>query len=636
MSSFFRKTFSILKERKVFRTLILYLGGAWVVMQVISLFIDRYHLSGFIFDVLMILIIAGIPGSLLIAWFHGKTGTQKITRLEVILHTILLSLAIVASVFAYNITNEEESAVIEHSENTLAVLPFTNMSGDENDEYFSDGITDDIITQLSKIEDIQVISRFSVMRYKNTELSLDAIAKKLNVNVILEGTVRRIDNQVRISAQLINVQTEENIWAEVYDREMIEVFQVQSDVAQNIAKNLRIELSPIEKSRIESQPTANLDAYDYYLKGRDYYNLYRNNDNEMAIDFFKKALDQDPKYAMAYAGLADAYAQRVLRYTWPETWLDSAIAVGDKALGLDADLAEAYKAIAVAYSYKGWDSKAIEANLMAIERNPNYFPAISNLGVLYGRMGNIDKQIPFLEKAIALAPRFPITYVQIGEAYANLGFDEKGLDYIEEAISMQPDFTESYFALSRIYLRQGELQKAYDIAARGLEITPDDPGLLAKMGQIEIFRGKYDNAEPYLEHVYDQNLGVHSLMDPIDLSPSYLGYVYLKSNKPAVAAVLFTQIENMLNKAIELGNEFYATKLELGRLCVVQGKNDEAMILLKGAFDDGWFDYRLALIDPSFELIRNDKRFISLLEEMRKRVYVMRKNIIEENSLMDD
>lgn len=634
MVSFFRKAFFKLKERKVFRTLLIYLGGAWVVIQVIALFIDRYNLTGFIFDVLMILIIAGIPGSVIIAWFHGESGTQKVTKLEVILHSILLTLAIVACVFAYNIKSVNVPPVVEHAENTLAVLPFENISGDEKDEYFSDGVTDDIITQLSKIEDIQVISRFSVMPFKNTELTLYEIANKLNVNVILEGTVRRIDNKVRISAKLINVQNGENMWAEVYDREMTAVFEVQSDVAKNIAKNLRVELSPQEKSRIEHQPTANLDAYDYYLKGRDYYNFLKKEENEIAIDFFKKALSQDTDYAMAYAGLADAYTQRVMRFTWPANWLDSALLVGEKAISIDPELAEGYKAVAMTYAIKGWDSKAIDANLLAIDKNPNYFQAINNLGVLYGRLGYIDKQIPFLEKAIALAPRFALSYVQLGEAYSNLGFDEEGISLINKAILIQPDIAEPYFSLSRLYLRQGNLLKAYEIATKGLSISPNDPGLKAKVGQIELFRGKYDNAEPYLEEVYDLNLGITSLMDPIDFSPGYLGFVYLKSNKPTIAAALFNQIETSINDAIEKGNEFYITKVEMGRASAIQGKNEDAIKWLTIAVDEGWFDYRMADIDPTFNLVKEHKAFKNLLIDMEDHVYEMRKNVLSKNTLI--
>jgi len=628
MNSLFRKTFGKLKERKVFRTLFIYLGGAWLALQVVDLFIGLYDLSRYFFDLALIFIIAGIPGSVIIAWFHGETGTQKVRKIEIVLHSILLFSAFVAAFFAFQFHDFESEIVIEHTENTIAVLPFQNMSGDSEDDYFSDGVTDDIITQLSKIEGMQVISRFSVMKYKNTDLSLREIGNDLNVNVILQGSIRRINDQVRISAQLINVENEENIWAEQYDRQMKEVFAVQSDVAQSIARSLSVELSPKEVSRIKSQPTANLDAYDFYLKGRDYYYLYRRADNEIAIEQFKRAIELDPGYAQAYAGLGDAYAQRVLRFFWPDNWLDSTILMGKKAIELDPELAEGYKALALGYSYKGWISKAIESDLAAIERNPNFFPAISNLGVEYGRKGLLDKQIPLLEKTITLVPLYPIPYVELAEVYANLGVDEKAFEFIEEAIFMQPDFTESYFALSRIYLRRGEFSKAYDITVKGLEITPNDPGLMAKMGQIELFRGKLDNAEAYLEAVYDLNLGVASLMDPISLSPSYLGYVYKKTGKPSVAEALFQQIEKTIKQAINDGNEYYKCKVEIGRLYAIQDQKVEALLWLNYAFEDGWFDYRMAELDPTFDNLRTEDDFKMLIRHMKKRVFDMQKSAL--------
>ena len=631
MKSFFKRTFANLKDRMIFRTLLIYLGGAWVVVQVISLLIDRYHLPGYIFDLLMVFVIAGIPGSMVIAYFHGQSGTQKVTRLEVTFHSIIVLLAIVASIIFVDFSDGRNFTPVEHDENTIAVLPFENMSNDKDDEYFSIGITDDIITQLSKIEDIQVISRFSVMKFKNSEISLQEIADELNVTVILEGSVRRIGNQVRISTQLINVSSDENIWAETYDREMTEVFAVQSDVAQSIAKVLRVKLSPKERQRIERQPTANLDAYDFYLKGREYYYLYRSSDNELAINLFKEALKLDPDYAMAYAGLGDAYAQRVLRYSWPNNWLDTTILMGNRAIGLDPELAEGYKALALGYSYKGFTSKAIEADQRAIELNPNFFPAIANLGVEYGRKGEIDKQIPMLEKTITLVPRLPIPYIQLGEAYASLGDDTKGFEFIEEAIQMQPDFTESYYALSRIHIRRGELVKAFEVASHGLEITPEDPGLMAKMGEIELFYGKPDNAEAYFEAVYDLNLGVHALLDPIGLSPSYLGYVYSITGKPAAAEALFEQLEKGLVDAIESGNEFFMCKVELGRIYAVRGDNSGAIDWLEEAVESGWSDYRLALIDPSFESLKDDRRFLGIITEMKDRIEVMQKNVYGDN-----
>ncbi|MEJ2594097.1 MAG: tetratricopeptide repeat protein [bacterium] len=623
MGGFFNKLFLKLKERKVFRTLIIYLGGAWVAMQVISLFIDRYALSGFIFDMLMILIIAGIPGSVLIAWFHGESGTQKVTRLEIGLQSALITLAIIAGFITFNVRAGDEYAAPDHDENTIVVLPFENMSDNQDDKYFSDGITDDIITNLSKIKDVQVISRLSLKDLQISEMSINAIASKLNVNLILEGSVRRIGNQVRISAKLINVETEENIWAETYDREMTEVFAVQTDVARNIADNLQIKLSPKVKRRLEYTPTANLDAYDLYLKGRDYYNLYRDADNEIAIELFKEALKLDPEYAMAYAGLADAYAQRVLRYHKPRNWLDSTIVTAQKAIALDPEVAEGYKALGVGYAYQGLNELAIEANQKAIDRNPNFFQAINNLGVIYGRLGELDKQIPMLEKAIALAPLYSIAYVQLGEAYAELGFDEKAFDLIEESMQMQPDFAESYFSLGRIYVQRGSLEKALEVTRKGLSISPDDPGLMANMGQIEMFRGNYDEAELYLEKVYDLNLGVYSLMDPIGLAPGYLGYVYLKNNKPNIAEVVFKQVDATLKESISEGNDYYRCKLELGRNYAIQNKREEAVLWLKQAFESGWHEYRLAMTDPTLKSVRNDKEFKAIMDKMRRKLKSM-------------
>ena len=161
---------------------------------------------------------------------------------------------------------------------------------------------------------------------------------------------------------------------------------------------------------------------------------------------------------------------------------------------------------------------------------------------------------------------------------------------------MQPDLTESYFALSRIHLRRGELIKAFEVASHGLEITPEDPGLLAKMGEIELYRGKPENAESYFEAVYDMNLGVHALLDPIGFSPSYLGYVYTVTGKPGMADIIFEHIERSLKESINSGNESYMCRVELGRIESIKGNHEKALAWLREATDKGWSDYRLALI----------------------------------------
>ncbi len=193
---------------------------------------------------------------------------------------------------------------------SVAVLPFQNLSPDPENAFFADGMTEDILTQLSKIRDLKVISRSSVMRYKGTQKPIQTIAAELGVGAVLEGSVRRAGSRVRIVGQLIDARTDEHLWAETYDRELKDVFAIQSEVAQQIAAALRATLSPAEKKRIEQNPTRNLAAYDQYLKGRELYYRYRKADNESALGLFQKALELDPGFALAYAGLGDAYAQR--------------------------------------------------------------------------------------------------------------------------------------------------------------------------------------------------------------------------------------------------------------------------------------------------------------------------------------
>ncbi|MCZ6450865.1 MAG: protein kinase, partial [Deltaproteobacteria bacterium] len=238
----------------------------------------------------------------------------------------------------------ESSVAEEVDSKSIAVLPFDNLSPDPENEYFSLGITADIITQLSKISDLRVTSRTSAMRYQDSEKSVREIAQELQVASILEGSVRRVGNQVRITAQLVDAKTDEHLWAETYDREIEDIFAIQSDVAEQIASSLKVELSPEDRARIERKPTENLTAYDYYLKGRDQYYSYSREDNERAIEFFNEALEVDPDYALAHGGLADAYAQRWLWYGFGEEWLDSAIEESNKAVALDPDLAETYQA----------------------------------------------------------------------------------------------------------------------------------------------------------------------------------------------------------------------------------------------------------------------------------------------------
>jgi len=254
------------------------------------------------------------------------------------------------------------------------------LSPDPENAFFADGMTEDILTQLAKIRDLKVISRTSVMRYKGTQKPLREIAAELSVATVLEGSVRRAGDRVRIVGQLVDARTDQPLWDETYDREIKDVFAIQSEVAQQIAAALKATLSPAEKKRIEQSPTQDLAAYDLYLKGRELYNRYRKTDNEAAIELFQKALELDPAFALGYAGLGDAYAQRALRFGFPQSWLDTSLEVSRKAIALNPELAEGYKALGLAYQAKGKYRESLDATRRAAEINPNYAAAVGNVG----------------------------------------------------------------------------------------------------------------------------------------------------------------------------------------------------------------------------------------------------------------
>ncbi|MBI3005461.1 MAG: hypothetical protein HYY49_08600, partial [Ignavibacteriales bacterium] len=308
---------------------------------------------------------------------------------------------------------------------SIAVLPLQNLSRNQEDEFFSDGITEDIITQLSKIGELRVISRTSTMQYKGSKKNIREIGKELGVATILEGSVRRAGDQIRIVTQLIDANTDEHLWAETYDREFKQIFAIQSEIAQKVAAQLKATLAPSVKEQIEKRPTESLEAYEYYLKGREYYGAHRREDNERAIKFFRKALELDANYAQAYAGIADGYIQWVVRYGYPISWLDSAETLVQKSISLDASLADGYKALGRLYLPQGSVRKSLEANYKALQLNPNHYPAM--LITSYGKIfsGQIGDGILWAKKAKNIIPFGAFLNAHLGQAYLALGDDEE-------------------------------------------------------------------------------------------------------------------------------------------------------------------------------------------------------------------
>ncbi|MCK4775230.1 MAG: tetratricopeptide repeat protein, partial [Candidatus Krumholzibacteria bacterium] len=489
--------------------------------------------------------------------------------------------------------------------------------------YFSDGITDDIIAQLSKIADLRVVSRTSVMRYKDTEKSLREIADELGVATILEGSVRRAQGQVRIVSQLIDARTDEHIWAESYDRELREIFKIQSDVAERIARALEATLTDDEAARIRTVPTGNMEAYDLYLRGRESYGRYHKEDNDIAVVFFERALDLDPDYALAYAGLGDAYAQRVMRFGFTESWLDSSIIVSKKAIAIDANLAEGYKSLGLAYMTKGWFRKGLEANLKAAGLDPNYHDGVSNVGWCYNRLGRPDQAIEWFHRAMEIEPSHPFGLLAMGATYAQLNEFEESRRWLRMALEKQPDLTMAHWKLIGTYLREDRTEEARALAEEVVRILPDRAAGYAMLAGVE-YRDNIARSRELLETA-GEIATVNSYFGR--LVPTYLACTLWRMGERERALPLFEQARTYLHQQIENGSENSEMFERLSMMDAVQGKNEEALDWLQRAFDAGSLDYLWPPRNPFYAGLHDDERFKAMIAEVRARVEELRERV---------
>ena len=546
---------------------------------------------------------------------HGKEGKQTYSKIEFFLHSLVLVFAaVVIYFFAFPRTNLYYHPI---EANSIAVLPFKNFS-EANDEYFSDGVTEDILTNLSKIHGLNVTSRTSVMKYKDSDKSIGEIGNELGVETILEGSVRQYGTKVRITGQLIDTKTDKHIWAESYDREMKDIFNIQSEVAQKIAKALQKKLSPEEKLQIETKPTENIEAYALYLKGRELYNQYEKTKNETAIEYFKKAIKLDSSFALAYAGLADAYVQKNSKFWQTKEWVDSAKIMAERSLQLNPDLAEGYKALGLVYdTNKDYDNALYNYN-RAIEINPNYAPAIANSADVYYAVGRIDEAIRHTEKSIKIAPDNLISYVLAGICYDILNDTSKALEWYNKALIIEPELPFAQYQLGWHYLLENNIKKAVAIKDSLMKTNPEWPFTLDYAAGIAVELKNYQEAKKLYLKYYE-------------LSGSeadyHLGYVYKKLG-------MKKESEKVLNDQIlrnaELLPQKYVSEYTFMDQCydyALLGRKEEAVKFLQLTIDKGYRDYRWLLFDPMLEDLKDYPAFITVVNNLKKQVKVMRNNL---------
>ena len=522
--------FAELKRRNVYKVAIAYAVVAWLLMQIASQIFPFFEIPNWAVRLVVLLLVIGFPVALILAWAFELTP-EGIKRAEDVdltkstarrtSHKLLWITAVVAIVAAalfvagrLNLFHSKPStATGVASEKSIAVLPFENLSEDKANAYFADGIQEEILTRLAKIADLKVISRTSTLQYQSKPGNLSDIAKQLGVANILEGSVQKAADQVRINVQLIKAATDTHLWADTYDRKLTDIFTVESQVAKAVADTLQAKLSGTEQSAIAARPSENSEAHDLYLKGRYFFGKRTADDLKRAIDYFNQALAKDPNYALAYAGLADSYVllPEYSRESSAELFPKARAAAG-KALAIDNTLAEAHASLGLLLATLSTSGINLRESKREFERaialNPNYAPAHHWYGFsVLLPLGEFDRAIAEVKRALELDPFSAVMNANIGFCYLYARRYPEAIAQFRKAAELDPSSPAPHLGLGEAYELSGqreqaitEYERAGNLFSQLTHIPPTSDNFLPSLAGRYVLKGERAKALQLLDH----------------------------------------------------------------------------------------------------------------------------------------
>jgi len=579
--------FAELKRRNVYKVAIAYIVGGWALSQGIAQVFPVFDIPNWVIRLIVLLIIIGLPIALVLAWTLEITpeGIKRTETADAMpaatrkkkhawIYVVVIGAAISIGLFflgRYSAGNKAASPA-GISNKSIAVLPFDNLSRDPDNAYFAEGVQDEILTRLAKVADLKVISRTSTQHFKSTPDNLPQIAKQLGVAHILEGSVQKSGEQVRVNVQLINALTDAHLWGDTYDRKLTDIFAVESEIAKTIAETLQARLTGSEKTLITKTPTVNPEAYELYLKGRFFWNKRTGADLLKSIDYFKQAVEKDQKYALAYAGLADAY---VLLPPYgaasPSESFPQAEAAARKALELDDTLAEAHTSLGQVLLFYDLD---FAGSTMEFERALSLDPNYATAHHWYGgggpllALGQFDRAIKEGKRAVELDPLSLINNADLGWLYFNARRYNEAEAQARKTLEMDSHFYLAHYYLGEVLQFKGQLTEAIAEYKKAAELD-DDPFVLGLLAQAYAKLGQRDEA--------------------------------LK----------------MLGQLQELATRRYVTGYSFALVHIALGEKDKAIDWLERAYRDrAGPDIALIKVDPFLDPLRGHPRFEALVQKI--------------------
>ena len=582
MSGFFEEV----QRRKVYRVAAAYIIAAGFIIQIGSAVFPAWELPNWAFRLVVVLLLIGFPLALILAWAYDvtpqgiratSTPSVPVARRRRNLIMLIAIGVIISAAAGFFLLPRASARKIDKS---IAVLPFQNLSNEKENAYFADGIQDDILTNLSKIGDLKVISRMSVMSYRGDGVrNAREIGKALGVGTLLEGSVRRAGNRVRVNVQLINANNDEHIWAEDYDRDLTDVFAIQTDLAQKIASALQAKLSPNEKARLDNRPTQNPDAYLLFVQARDYANrtdMFRDTTLK-AEPLFEQAIKLDPTFAAAFAGLSMVESWAYHSFDPLPARREKARTAANEALRLQPDLPEAHLALGFSYYYGDRDYERALAEFEIAKRGlPNEAQAYMAIGAIQRRQGRWVESTANLEKAAELDPKNSSVLLNLGYNYMATRNFEAADKIFDRGIEAAPESFGSPALKSELAIRwKGDLSVAEkELASVPPGVDPQGLVTLGRSGVLTLQR-KFKEALQVIQQFRGETLLVRASTTCPKASLEGTLYLYLDDKVNAHSA--FERARIIAERLVRESPDDAARHGQLGLILAGLGQKDAAI-----------------------------------------------------------